>query len=327
VDESVVFPLVQRDARLIFAGAPSGTEVRIDGQSAGRTGGAPLLVKPGQHLVQVGTWQRNIPFGADQTVTLNWSEIAPTTIITKQPTEGERERAAWSALQNSSDIQALRGFLDSFPRGEYARQAEARLENAVWAGTNQNDAASLGRYLSAYPSGPHAQQAHEGIWNKVDQKSQQQLKAFVSAHPTNPRVADANRILGEFEITARKGEEDRLRKEKQDAALKEQTQPLLDVISQINAAVQTRNTQNTRLLERLWVPFPYKEQMSLPLARFSISFAPRGNAIIEGDKATMACTWQIQSEVRNKRQDNVGSGTLKFQKRREGWVLTEFFIQ
>ncbi len=72
----------------------------------------------------------------------------------------EIARLEWEPIQNTTDPQQVRKFLDQNPRGQYHDRAMSLLDDLTWGeATRKGDAASLKGYLGSYPSGRHKEEA------------------------------------------------------------------------------------------------------------------------------------------------------------------------
>jgi hypothetical protein len=72
----------------------------------------------------------------------------------------EIARLEWEPIQNSTDPQQVKKFLDQNPRGQYHDRAMSLLDDLTWGeATRKGDASSLKGYLGSYPSGRHKEEA------------------------------------------------------------------------------------------------------------------------------------------------------------------------
>jgi hypothetical protein len=89
------------------------------------------------------------------------------------------ELESWNKVED--DVEALRDHIARFPKGETARYARERLDEAVWIslGPTWADITQLQEYLDEFPNGLYAQRAEE----RIDQL--EAAKAAASAPHTN----------------------------------------------------------------------------------------------------------------------------------------------
>ncbi len=101
-------------------------------------------------------------------------------------------RLEWESIQNTTDPQQLKKFLDQNPRGEYHDRAENLLDDLTWAQANRKgDSASLKGYLSAYPSGRHKEEAVTQIARLTPAPVVPTTPAPIPpAPPVTPKIAD-----------------------------------------------------------------------------------------------------------------------------------------
>jgi hypothetical protein len=162
----VAFSLVPKSAHLQLLGAPSNVDIRMDGAVARRTdGSSPFLlpVKPGQHKLQIQSWERSHKFDPEETLTLEWKEIAPPPVITKQPPEPSPEEQAWNQAKDTTDPDRMKNFLDHYPSGLHASTGRDIWERLSWDRTKKDSIESLENYRRTFPNGAHVKEAEDSI--------------------------------------------------------------------------------------------------------------------------------------------------------------------
>jgi serine/threonine protein kinase len=162
------FKLIAELARLEIKGAPAGVEVRAGGTLLGRTDGNLFSheVQTGDRVVQVteGAASRELPehFAPGQTVSIDWSSIAPPKAVTPPPVNPpittnlpppqppvanlpkpvDPAEQDWERLRNSSDIAELENFMNKYsssPRAAEARALRDRLQQDALKAKQANE--------------------------------------------------------------------------------------------------------------------------------------------------------------------------------------------
>ena len=72
----------------------------------------------------------------------------------------EIARLEWEPIQNTTDPQQVKRFLEQNPRGQYHDRAVSLLDDLTWSeASRKGDTASLKGYLVSYPAGRHKEEA------------------------------------------------------------------------------------------------------------------------------------------------------------------------
>ena len=190
--EVLPFTLVPKPGTLELRNAPAGVEVRANTRLLGRTDGSPVFareVSPDKLALEMTYQSKNVRASVEikpgQRSAIDWRTIAPA-----EPPPPSAEAVAWEQARGSSDPAVVQAFINRFPGSEHTGEANKRLDNLVWEGTNLGNSQSLQSYLSRFPSGDHAAQARARIselaWNLVNKEDIQALRAFAEQNREQP---------------------------------------------------------------------------------------------------------------------------------------------
>jgi eukaryotic-like serine/threonine-protein kinase len=134
---------------------PSGAIVKVEGTtySADQSGTVRFDIVTGEHTLDIGAdgyksrqIQRSFAAG---TISLDGS-------LERLDLEGPE----WAKVENSSDMTALQGFLNSFPKGRNAQQAQSRLDNLIARDTSEKE---LKAFYERFPNTPAAEAAEKRL--------------------------------------------------------------------------------------------------------------------------------------------------------------------
>jgi hypothetical protein len=299
--QPVVFSLAPQSARLELRGAPAGVEVRVGGTVLGRTDGGTFSapVRPGNQTLQVtnGTANRQLAqnFEPGQALTLDWKLIAPSNPLAQPaqpngpapPSPAAIEARDWD-LARSGDSGQVQAYLDKHPNGAHTAEAQSRLDDLFWTGTNNPQ-----EYLNRFPRGAHAAEASQHIadaaWNRIDKNDGTALRTFLAQNPSNPHRADAQTLLDQME-KQRADAEDRLKQErtKQEVSQKQrdvQNAQVIAILNRFNAAFEHKQQ---RELRAVWPDATknYLDAVTTPHAGLRLE-GPQVD--VAGDRATVLC--------------------------------------
>ncbi len=192
----VTFNLTPKEQKGFVAlrGALAGARVNIDGKSIGQVDRNGRFRSPslpaGQHVISLekdGYQARKIDANikSGETVDLSGNDVemakvapppapapatpakttAPSTPTPPSPAPAiDPAKADWDRIANSSDPNALRGYVNKYPASPYTAEANRKLEQLDWSRVHDsNDAAQLQAFLSKYPNGQFAAAAHASL--------------------------------------------------------------------------------------------------------------------------------------------------------------------
>ncbi len=114
--------------------------------------------------------------------------------------------AAWTNIQGTSDISALRNYRDKYPNSPMANVAELRMAELAWdAVKNSNQPADLERFQKEYPNSPHAHETNSkltALTSGIEESNRQQRVAqdrtevlqVLDAYKNAYEAKDVNRL-------------------------------------------------------------------------------------------------------------------------------------
>jgi len=288
-----VFTLIPQIAKLETKGAPTPTDV------------TPV----------------NVPTVVQPPVSKNLPTVVQPPAATADPAEQE-----WELARTASDPAQVQAYLDRFPTGPHAAEAQARVESLVWMQTNPNDPQSLRAYVSRFPRGPHVRDAQSRLgelaWNGVDKKDIQALRAFLGQNP-DIHKADAQALIDQLERQREDAKRLAAEPAKQTAQQQVQAKAILSTLDQFNTAFEKKRPRDVRAI---WpeIPKEYLDPMSQSTASFAMTLVANGSPVINGDTASLTCDLTTRTTVRGdvKASHRVMKVTLKNAGNR--WTIIDF---
>jgi serine/threonine protein kinase len=337
--QTVRFRLEMEDATLELRGAPAGADISLNGEPLGRTNGSVFTaqVKPGDKTLQVtfGPATRNTQekFEPGQRLALDWPSVAPPRSKPPEakPTAEALEAKVWEGVRNSSQAADLEKFLADYPNSPHKDQAQSRLDDLVWSGTNQNDRQALQKYADRFPRGAHLRDAVNRLielaWNATDKKDSNALRTFIDRHPSSPHNSEAQKIIDQLEKD-RLAEQQRLRetRAKQEQAQQElaaQAKGIQSAIERFNAGFQNKRA---REVKDIWpsVPSRYTDAMAVSGSTFVMTLRPTGEPKISGDTASILCELTQTTSARGQSiSAPPKSVTVALRKMSERWIIVD----
>ena len=152
--EGKLFVIAQPMATVEVTHLPPGATVKVDGATYGtdQTGSVHFDVSPGDHTLDVsaeGYRSRRIQknFAAGQ---LSLDGTLDRVV--------DMEGSEWAKVENSSDLFVLQGFLNNFPKGKYASQAESKLDKLVASNQSEKE---LKAFYERFPNTPAGEAARK----------------------------------------------------------------------------------------------------------------------------------------------------------------------
>jgi hypothetical protein len=307
--QTKVFNLVPQSAKVELRGAPAGVEIRANGILLGRTDGSGSFsapVPPGVQTVRLteGSANREVPqsFDPGQTVSLEWSNVAPAKAPVAAAPKADPAGQEWELARTTSDPAQIQTYIDKYPNGPHAAEAQGRVENLVWTRTNPNDPQSLRAYLVRFPRGPHVRDATARIaelaWNGIDKKDAQGLRTFLDQYPDSVHKPEAQSLIDQLEKLRSEAERLAAERAKQNAQLQLQAKGILSAIDQFNAAFEKKRPRDLRAV---WPDSPKEYlDMNQSTASFVLTLAPTGNPVVAGESAAVTCDLTTRTTVRGK---------------------------
>lgn len=318
---SLQFTLTQALATFTVRGAPSGIDIRINGDLIGRTdasGTYAHTIAPGDQVIQVteGTSSRQINqhFNASERVTFEWANVAPPkAVATKAPDPAEQE---WERVRNLTDPAQLQAYLDRFPSSAHSGEVQSLLDNAIWSRTSANDPGALRAYLTRFPRGLHARDASSRVaeiaWNALDKRDEQALQGFIAQNPNSSFRSEAQRLADQLKADAERNKEaqdkllqskrtqEKQEQEKQFAEKQAQSQAIALALNQFGLAFDRKQPN---ALRAIWpgATKQYLDAMVTPGATFVMKLIPNGEPIVTGDNASLTCTLVSTTTVGGRR--------------------------
>ncbi|HWZ78319.1 MAG TPA: protein kinase [Candidatus Sulfotelmatobacter sp.] len=185
----------EKMADLQVRGLKDGSELYVDGKSAGRVGHKgeiAVQVQAGEHRVKVlAKNEKSIivvrNFVAGQVVSLGRDEFFPHTVLAPEDVDWQK------VLDSTPTVDSLEKFLQKYPSGTHRAEARDMLESSYWdKDSHANTAGSYREYLGHFPQGPHAGAAAEELayLDAYSQKDPASLDAFVSRYPSSRHRAE-----------------------------------------------------------------------------------------------------------------------------------------
>lgn len=195
-----------QSAQFELRGAPQDVEIWLAGTLLGHTDGvAPFrqTVSSGEQVLEVrrGSATRQVKenFPAGQTLSVEWSSIAPAEATSPVPSAAAIEEQDWQRVRATNDSAEIEAFLTKYPTSAHDSAAQTRLEELIWQQTNRDDLRSLQKYLARFPAGRNAPEAAKRVddilWSQVDQKDRGALLAFLDRQPNSVHRQDAQLAL------------------------------------------------------------------------------------------------------------------------------------
>ena len=300
-ERPVRFNLLPKDAHLQLTGAPSAVEIRVDGKLVSHTDGSSpfvLPIKPGQHTLQIMAWQRSHDFGPDDRLPVEWKEIAPPSITTKQPTDAELEEQAWNQVSTSSDPDKVRQFLLGHPNGAHSKPAQELLETLEWNRTDRNKIEALEAFRRNFPNSPHAREAEDQI-------------ARLKTLPVNPEPGGKKGpVVEPPKPEPKRPTDDTLARQQAETDIRA-------VIAKFNTA-QKRGQRGKGELLQIW-PSGKGSSLIDMLGTQTAELQESGPIVISGDRATVRCN--LLTVVRQRPGTNQLPVTVTFERRAAQWSI------
>jgi hypothetical protein len=244
-------------------------------------------------------------------------------VVKPPPTPEELEAQDWDHARNASDANQMEAFLAKYPKGPHADEAQSKLQDLVWGGTNRGDVGALQAYLSRFPNSPHSGEASRLIddlfWSKVDKKNRQALTAFTAQHPNSPHCSDAEAMMSEMEKPP-----PALGKHAPSAA---EAQAIIAALDEFNTAFEHKQP---REVKQIWpaIPDRYLEANSVPGATFVMELHASGEAEIDGDAATIPSQMTTHTAVTGGRPSQTKKPVTVYLSRTSGdrWIIVNVLI-
>ncbi len=182
-----------RVANILIKNLPQGALVKVDGQEtymADNSGVAQFEIPAGNHALELtkeGYRPKSLPqraFATGPTALDGSMEAIPIDL----------ESPAWAKLESSSDMVALQEFLNKFPAGSHAGQAQARLEKLVNDNQSESELENFGKRFSATPTGLLAAKKAERL-RSLDQ-DKRDIQSVMDRYRAAYEHRDLNALVG-----------------------------------------------------------------------------------------------------------------------------------
>lgn len=216
--------------RTFTAGRPTGMEGNLFAIAAPPKALAQVVINrlPNGAIVKV----EGVPYSADQTGTVRFDVVAGEHTLdisaegfrSKQIRQSfpsgplsldgslehlDLEAPEWAKVESSNDMAALQGFLNSFPKGKNAAQAQSRLDRLIASDTSEKE---LNTFYERFPhtaageaAGKRAEELRTEV--KTKEQDQQEILSLLQQYQTAYQQLDLKtltEIYPEWSSTARK---------------------------------------------------------------------------------------------------------------------------
>jgi hypothetical protein len=305
------FRMSMEPARLLLTDALPGASVKIDGKAAGvvaangsfsasvaagdrqieltREGFAPVSVRrsfrPGgsTNLGKAEIHMAAIPVAGAAARASNppLAEPPPT------PDPAAIEAAEWQRIARNPNSAEVAGFLQKFPSGSNAREAQRVLEQLDWNGANKASKPALQAFLAKHPSGAFAQQA----------------------------LAELGRIDRELAAQQQHQQEaERLRQEREEVRMV------------LRAYAEAFTRKDAKQVADHWPSMPAKDLRDIRASfrdfqSIKLELRPLGEPEIKGTSARVQCQRLTDAVDRFGSHPTEGTVTILFEKRNGRWVI------
>jgi serine/threonine-protein kinase len=304
-------------SRVEVSGAMAGVLVIVDGQPIGETdrhGSLSHDLAPGTHTIEF-TREDYVPlriteqFRSGKPLKLDRARVAMSLVPKSAPVADPKQIDAqdWAQVANSTSPEDLDSFIRNHPGSTHLEQARSRTAE-----------------LRLQARSRAAQQLDQATWDKVDQKSRQQLEDYLSHFPAgihaqeaHTRIADADRLAIE-ELAAQRSREQKDQEQKKRAA---DQQAIVKVLAEFEAAY---NRRDLAALQRIWsaVPVTTYRQQFRDARDLIFQLHVIGQPEVSGNSAAAICSrmmsYRGQSGGLQTHSDRV---KVSLSREASGWVL------
>lgn len=176
----------------VLRNLPPGASIKVDGRDthqADNSGTAQFEVSAGNHTLEItkdGFAEKKIQqsFSAGQTALDGSLERV------------DLESPEWAKVESSSEMAALQGFINRFPEGKHAGQAESRLEKLVSDDQNESELESFGKKFSNTRAGDLAGKRAERL-RSADQ-DKRDIQSLMDHYRAAYEQRDRNALIGVY---------------------------------------------------------------------------------------------------------------------------------
>jgi serine/threonine protein kinase len=239
-----------------------------------------------------------------------------------QTATAELQKVGWLAIAGSKDANALETYLKLYPASQYRNQAWDRLNDVIWEKTNRRDASDLRNYLQQFPSGKHATEANRDL-AELANRSQPTAS---TPPPQNMEAQGSNtRALPAQGQTALSGDVAHLT-DGSASNLKQQqlsSSDRLDIERLLTRYADAFERKDLKSIENAWPGIP-KEKLSAIKASFRLNPHLRLSSqkfVKDGVRVIVTCEQSFEATIDGKRNYTQKSVTLYVIKRAIGWQI------
>ncbi len=252
--------------------------------------------------------------------------VPPAGVTAPQPPADVAEQE-WARARVSPDPAVVQGFLQKYPGGPHADEAQARLEALFWGANGPADAGSLRLYLTRFPNGAHRKEVQARVeelaWDGLDKGNAQELRSFIGQYPNDPHRSEAQASLDRLEKQQQAGDErPGLPKANDVQTRAEGQQGIRDAIAEFNGAFTKREPT---ALKQIWpeVPKDYLEGMKQPGVSFIMRLQPTGEPLVTGDTTSLACLLVSETTLRGRVIRNQKNVKVTFARSAGRWLIAK----
>jgi len=185
-------PPVAVAAVAVLRNLPPGASIKVDGRDthqADNSGTAQFEVPAGNHTLEItkdGFSEKKIQqsFGAGQTALDGSLERI------------DLEAPEWAKVESSSEMAALQSFINKFPEGKHAGQAESKLEKLVGDDQNESELESFGKKFSNTRAGDLAGKKAERL--RLADQDKRDIQSLMDHYRAAYEQRDRNALIGVY---------------------------------------------------------------------------------------------------------------------------------
>jgi serine/threonine-protein kinase len=191
------------------------------------------------------------------------------------------------------------------------------IEETAWEETRgTSEPGKLEDFLKKHGSGPHAPEAEARLekleWDGTKKEDLVALKAYVNRFPKSTYSGEASRKI-----------EDLGRTQAQQKQREADEQAIKRVLDQFNSAFKAGQPRDVK---QVWptVPGRYTAAMRVPGSTFVMTLHPVGEAVVNGDAASIPCQLDTRTKVSGSRpSETQKTGTVTLRKDGDHWTIVD----
>ncbi|MGH9667569.1 MAG: PEGA domain-containing protein, partial [Bryobacteraceae bacterium] len=306
-------------ASLTLSGGAPGTQILVDGASAGvvaADGSFSTSVQAGDHEIELrkdGYVAKRLPrsFSAGATLSLGKTDLQLSPV---PPTAAQLEAQDWEQVRSSTDLAAIDDFLRKHPGGAHAEEAKAR------------DA-----QLRQQSQAGAARRADQNAWDAADKSKKSSLQDYLARFGSGSHAQEARALIIQIEkqdadaLAAQRAQQQKEKDRAQAQLHSLDNEAVLQAVSAFEAAY---NRLNLKALQSVWPGMPkntadsFRDQFRYTKTlRFQIR--PSGQPVVSGDSATVNCARTLDLTTKDGQHAGVADERVRVTLNRagSGWVI------